>query len=285
MPLTEALDIASTASLYVLLAVLAGAAALKLAFSSLNTATLTRWSATALLIPLILHLILTTMSMADVELSEVIPMLWPVLHQSQIGRLLLAMLGAYALLLLAVWPLFALPQRIRQILAVLAFVSLCWARAASGHAGEEGWLGSAVLIHAGHIIAGTTWLGAIGVYLLRARALDDTTLIKLTHHLSEVATFCLLAILLTGLADALRMYEMSSHFWQSDYARLLLLKLSGVLIAVGLGGFNRLVTMPRLAQHTHAMRQLFYSVAVVESGVLLAVLVLAAKLGQTMPDM
>lgn len=286
MPLTaETLEAAVNACFYVLLALLAGSAALRLASTALNTAAITRLSAAALLLPLAASMVLTTMSIADVELAGVPAMLWPVLHQSQAGSMLLVMLGAYLILLVAVWPWFSLALTARRVLASLAFVSLCWARAASGHAGEDGLLSIATLTHTGHIIAGTTWFGAIMVYVLHARATNDDTLIKLTHHLSEVATFCLLAIMLTGLADALRMYEMSTNFWQSDYARLLIVKLTGVAGAVGLGGFNRVYTLPRLAQQTERLRVVFYGVAVVESVILLAVLMLAAKLGLTMPDM
>jgi putative copper resistance protein D len=286
MPLTaETLEAAVNACFYVLLALLAGSAALRLAIPALDTGKLSKTSSLALLLPLAAGTVLTTMTIADVELPGVPAMVWPVLHQSQAGWMLLAMFGAVLTLLIAVLPLFSLALKVRQLLATLAFVILCWASAASGHAGEAGLISTAVLTHTGHILAGTTWFGAIAVYLLTARQLMDETLIKLTRHLSEVATFCLLAILLTGLADALRMYQMSSNFWHSDYARLLIFKLAGVICAVGLGGFNRVFTLPRLAQQTQRMRQVFYTVAVVESVILLSVLALAAKLGLTMPDM
>jgi putative copper export protein len=55
---------------------------------------------------------------------------------------------------------------------------------------------------------------------------QQTHLSTATTHLSEVATLCLLALVLTGFADSLRMYQMADNFWQSDYARLLFAKLS-----------------------------------------------------------
>lgn len=285
MILADTLEIAANASLYFLLALLAGAAVLRLAFPALNTGRITKVASTALLLPLAASIVLTTMSIADVALSGVPGIVWPVLTESLAGQMLLVMVCAWLVLMLMTWPVFRLPLLLQQTLATLAFAAICWARAVSGHAAENGMVSSAVFIHGGHIIAGTTWLGAIMVYLLHARATDDTTLVKLTHHLSEVATFCLLAILLTGLADALRMYEMSSNFWHSGYARLLLFKLTGVVAAIGLGGFNRVFTMPRLTQQTQRMRKVFYTIAIVESVILLSVLVLAAKLGQTMPEM
>ena len=88
-----------------------------------------------------------------------------------------------------------------------------------------------------------------------------------------------MALVLTGFADSLRIYQLADNFWQSNYAKILFLKLAIIAIALSLAATNRFYTLPRLANKA----SLFCWLVAIESIVIGLVLGVASYLGGLMP--
>jgi len=200
-----------------------------------------------------------------------------VISQSNLGQMWLLMCLAQ---LLALWAIFYRGSNAyyAQTALLLAVFGYALARAASGHAAEAGLLGGAVWIHAIHIMAACLWLGLILCYLLTVQSAKNKLLYH-TQQLSELATFCLMALVLTGFADTLRIYQLADNFWQSDYFKILLLKLFLISFALCLAAINRFYSLPRLANKA----KFFCWLVAIESIVLWSVLAVASYLGGSMP--
>lgn len=218
---------------------------------------------------------------------------WLMLTQTQAGHLLaLALFGALVLLAALCLPR---PGAARHGLYVAGVLLLALSRAASGHAGDEGFFSAAVFVHSLHIIAGTSWVGAVLVYVLLRGGIAHGQPAALAQELSDIATLALLTVAGTGLIDFSRSLAMAASmsnvpvtalgrdFWLSPYMQLLALKLGAVGTAVALGGLNRWIQLPRLNQGKTEAVIAFRRIASVEVVILVFVLVLAAKLGATMP--
>jgi putative copper export protein len=219
----------------------------------------------------------TTMVMTDSDESALLSRLYLVLNESHSGRMLqLIGLGCFLVITTLMMPKWQLPLRSIGVLIIT------WGLAAIGHIGSEGLLTSSVFFQTLHILAASIWLGMLIVYLM-LKMNNPIKNAELVKHLSEIASITLLALLTTGLMNVIRVYEMSQHFWHSDYALILLAKLLVMLIAVGLAGLNRWYYLPKITDSPKASKN-FYRVAVVETLLLVSVFLLASTLSNTMPS-
>lgn len=267
------------AVLYSLLALLSGSVLMSLALPTWAWLKTAKVSIYGLILLLPCYLVNITLALTDSDWPNFAASAYLVIKQSNLGQMWLLMCVAVALAWFAL--LFSLKPQAQKIALLVAFWLCCLARAASGHAADTGLLSGDVWIHSLHIAAACTWFGIIVCYLGAMRyAQQQAHVHTATTHLSEIATLCLLAIILTGFADSLRIYQMASNFWQSLYVQVLATKLVLMLSAIALAGFNRLWVMPRLTQHTRT----FYGVAALESLILVIILFLASFLGSLMPD-
>ncbi|HMY82322.1 MAG TPA: CopD family protein [Agitococcus sp.] len=218
-----------------------------------------------------------TVELTDTDWPNLFSSAFLVISQSNLGQMWLLMCGGQLLALFAILyrPLTAPYQQITLLAAVFVYTL---ARAASGHAAEAGLLGGAVWIHAIHILAACLWLGLIICYLLTFNH-NKNNLPYNTQQLSELATLCLMALVLTGFADSLRIYQLADNFWQSEYSKILFLKLAIIAVALGLAATNRFYTLPRLANKA----SLFYWLVSIESIVIGLALGVASYLGGLMP--
>lgn len=219
-----------------------------------------------------------TLELTDTDWPNFFNSAYLVISQSNLGQMWLLMCFAQ---LLAVFTIFYRwsTNYYQQISLLCAVFVYALARAASGHAAEAGLLGGAVWIHAIHIMAACVWLGLIVCYLLSLNY-SKNNLVHNTQQLSELATLCLMALVLTGFADSLRIYQLADNFWQSAYAQILWLKLAVIAVALSLAAINRFYTLPRLANK----KALFYWLVGIESVVLWLVLAIASYLGGSMPE-
>lgn len=274
------LEPALLTSLYCLLALLSGSVLMSLSLKTWH------WHHTAQISSCLLTLLLPcylwhiTVSLTDSDWSNFVTSAKLVITQSHLGQMWLLLCFANLITLIALfYP--KISDKNQKTACLVAFWLACLARAASGHAADAGLLSGDVWIHSLHIAAACSWLGMIICYLwAMIKNQQHAQLSTATTHLSEMATLCLLAIVLTGFADSLRIYQMADNFWQSAYANLLFIKLSLVLMVIALAGINRWVIMPRLPSHHRA----FYGIAAVECLILTIILCLASMLGASMPD-
>lgn len=199
----------------------------------------------------------------------------------------------HAILLAALaWVVFLVALLLRQRFAIwsklawVAFALACIARAASGHANDAGWGAYAIWVHALHIASGCIWAGT--VFLAAGLAMSwrgwaVPQRMEFAQTISRVATFALVTVAASGAVNTWRMLGGAVFSLEDAYTRMLAAKLACVALAVAMGGYNRWGVMPALTKKGAAKR--FAAVLWLEGAVLLAAMLLAAKLGTSMPPM
>lgn len=217
-------------------------------------------------------------AMSGTALDEAQVAIPTMLGQTGFGHMCLLAVLAWCGLLLA----FLILNRLVAWLALAVF--FC-ARAAMGHAMDQGWASYAIWVHALHIAAGAGWVGIVllAAGLMRS-AWSAAQLSAFAQCLSRVATLALVVVAASGAIDAWRMLAISGISFDDAYTQVLGAKLACVVLAVCMGAWNRWGVMPRLKQEVKAARR-FAWVLLLEGAVLLAAMSLAAKLGTTMPPM
>ena len=274
---SELLEPSLLTLVYGCLAICAGSAIWSLIIKDWPWLKSAKYAVYGLMVLLPCYLWQITVELTDTDWPNFFSSAFLVISQSNLGQMWLLMCGGQLLALFAISyrPLTAPYQQITLLAAVFVYTL---ARAASGHAAEAGLLGGAVWIHAIHIWAACLWLGLIICYLLTFNH-NTNNLPYNTQQLSELATLCLMALVLTGFADSLRIYQLADNFWQSEYSKILFLKLAIIAVALGLAATNRFYTLPRLANKA----SLFYWLVSIESIVIGLALGVASYLGGLMP--
>lgn len=269
------------------LAAAVGVAVLQTAVSSTDTsvrlAGIARRACVLLGIGLAAYLCAGTVAMTETRITGLPAALWLVLTQSHFGTMIWVALTAWIMLMVAT--VSSAPQR-RDSLFVVGLIGFALARAATGHAADQGYVSLSLLIHTAHVLAATAWAGSVGIGVLLASDWSNWQLQQrsaLAHRLSEVATPALLVVVGSGLFNVARTLGHAGNPWGSAYAWILLAKLCAVAIAAGLGARNRWHCLARLDHDQVGGARGFRLVLRVEAVVLLLVLALAAKLGTTMP--
>jgi putative copper resistance protein D len=174
--------------------------------------------------------------------------------------------------------------------ALLAFGAVTAIRATMGHAGEAGIVSLPVFIEWGHLLAMSLWVGCVivsGWIVLPALsgAGDGPALPSYAVRMSNWATVALVVIIASGVFNTDRVLASWSDLIHTGYGKLLLAKIALVLVALGLGGINRLIGIPALRRAPRpagAVRQ-FILVLRIESLVLAGVVLLAAVLTNASP--
>ena len=237
--------------------------------------------------------------MAEVPISEAWPAVRAFLETTHYGRIWLA--GAVVLLigvlvnskltegrLPTVWA-----QRITGISLALFALS----RTLVSHAVVNGDVSWAVAVDWLHLILICVWVGEVfvsGLIVLRKPIFGDSqdrqAAVYYINVLSTSATIALIGIVLTGILNAVRGIGNVENLLGNQYSNVLITKLVFVVIAIGLGGFNRFMVMPDfLTGLTEAgpvpdqPQRKFLLVLMVEAAVLTGALVAAAILSGTAP--
>jgi putative copper resistance protein D len=175
---------------------------------------------------------------------------------------------------------------------------VAWAagKAAATHAADEGDFSVREAIHIVHLCATAIWAGSVIVaaIVLRRSATAQASIesrAAFRSELSYLATAALVVVLVTGFYNVLQdTGEADVRFFATPWGRILAAKLVCIATAVGLGGWNRLVVLPKL--HAQALRDDSSFAATqkrsdvllsVEALAMLVILVIAALLGHTPP--
>ena len=228
------------------------------------------------------------LALADEPAGELFPTVWLVLRHTHNGAMWL--LGAVALIAAGIassgesagppgrWPRGAMAA------SLTLFVG---ARAATGHAAEAGTFSAAVLVHVVHIAAGCTWAGCVMVsqaILLRRPEANVLWQTAFLQRLSQVAALALTLVVVSGLFNVWRILDAAQVSFGA-YEQRLTVKLTVVGLAAALGAWNRWIALPRLLQGDASARKPFALSLSAEAVLLMLVLLLAARLGSTMPSM
>jgi putative copper resistance protein D len=224
-----------------------------------------------------------TVAMTETGIADLPAAIWLVLTQSHFGAMIWLALTAWIMLMMSA---FSPAWQIRNSLFVTGLLGFALARAATGHAADQGFASLSILMHTAHVLAATAWAGSVGICVLLTSdwsAWPPQQRSALAHRVSKIATLALLLVFGSGLLNVARTLGHASNPWASAYAWILLAKLCAVGIAVALGARNRWHWLAQLERDQVAGANGFRRVLLVEAMVLLLVLALAAKLGTTMP--
>lgn len=242
-------------------------------------------------------LVLAAQSMSGAALSEVFSqdVLGTVLLQTGFGQDWMARSLLAFLLAVTFMPVFrakpAKPIRLNIIAVALAagFAgSLAWAGHAVGAAGLEGIIHPAADF--AHLVAAAAWVGTLLplALLLAAAEREGSSLLvarSATLRFSNFGIVSVAALLITGSINTWYLAGSTAALTETDYGRLLLLKIALFLVMVGVAAVNRLLLMPRLmtgAGGANVLRRLRRN-AVIEVIVGAAIIAIVAGLGTTPP--
>ena len=229
-----------------------------------------------------------TAVMADAPLGEAAAMLWMMLSTTGYGHT-----GSAALLAMLV--LLALraarkPGRATDLVELAALAALLVftvTRASMGHAGEGGLWTATMLAEAVHLFAVGVWSGAVFVagwlVLSGSRgARPGLHTDRYLERMSQAALAAVAAIAATGVYSAWHRVGSAEHLLHTPYGWILQAKVLLVLLAVGLGGYNKFIGLPAAARSARGVL-LVRRVLQVESLLLLGALLAAALLTSQQP--
>jgi putative copper resistance protein D len=224
-------------------------------------------------------------------LSEGVP--WTVLTETRFGhawiaRLVIAGLIAAGIALFD--PITLWTSRWLRVGAMLLGAGFLGLLASSGHAGPMGgflgdihWIADAL-----HLVAAGAWLGGlVPLALLLAVASRDgaSTHIaaRATHRFSALGIACVTTILATGIVNSFALVGSVPALVETDYGRLLLVKIAIFFAMAAIAAVNLLRLRHRLHE-ARTLRQLKWN-ALVETGLGLVVIAIVGVLGIMVPGM
>ncbi|MFI5392805.1 MAG: copper resistance CopC/CopD family protein, partial [Myxococcota bacterium] len=176
------------------------------------------------------------------------------LLSSDTGRAYVWLLGAALVVLVAAITVASSPARWAFILLGVAGIATAAARAAGGHAAaaSPAWVQEA--IQTVHMAAAGVWIGGFVpiLVLLRARRRAEAPApIDEARRFSSAAGWAVLVVVATGVVRVVNeeggLGSVWSRLTDSSYGATLIVKISVVVIVIALGAWNRLRSIPRLA--------------------------------------
>lgn len=174
-----------------------------------------------------------------------------------------------------------------SIAALLLLVAAT--RVTIGHAFEHGPLSVAVAVEWLHLLLMALWTGIVFVagwlvlpHVLANEAAPSAERAAYLASMSDWAAAALAAILATGAYNAYRVLNSPRDLVEVDYGNTLLFKVALVLVAIALGGFNKLVGLPAAEASQAGLRKVIV-VLRIESLALLLVLIAAAVMTSSAP--
>jgi copper transport protein len=136
-----------------------------------------------------------------------------------------------------------------RVTSVVALVLTAVAFVAWGHArtGEPSWL--ALIGDAVHVAAGAAWAGGLILlaWVLIGRIGEADAAARTVSRFSALAVLIVIGLAIGGSALAYAELRSVSALWDSDYGRVLLIKLSLVGFVLALAAWNRFRLVPQVA--------------------------------------
>lgn len=234
-------------------------------------------------------LLAATAIMGDVGLREACPMFWVMLTGTDYGRAGCVTVAAMVALLVLRWT--GAGGRTGDAGALLALALFAFTRASMGHAGEDGYWSVALAAEAVHYSAIAVWTGVVlvsgwfaladarigasgsGMGMGMGMGAQDAYLNRMSH----AAMAAVIAIVITGVYSAWRRVGTPEQLLTTSYGSILLAKVALVMVALALGGYNKLAGLPAASRSHHGLLRV-RAVLRVESAVLLGALLAASIL-------
>jgi putative copper resistance protein D len=178
---------------------------------------------------------------------------WTVLTETRFGhvwtgRLAMALLLAGILLCRPAWRYAKRPDWVAPLLAGGLLGSLAW----SGHAGASPGLGGTIHLASDvlHLVAVGAWIGALPPLAMllsfaRQPAVKDVVAVA-AHRFSTLGMLSVGTLIVTGIVNTWNLSGTAPALLETEYGRLLLLKISLFVAVVAVAAVNRLRLVPRL---------------------------------------
>lgn len=243
---------------------------------------LARWSAALALLLGVGWMLLASAAIAGtVTLSDTVAVVGKVARMTRFGQLLL-----FRLALLAVALALLARRNPRVVAALLPAGVALGMQGLLGHAGAAGGSAGVVLLasEAVHLLAAGAWLGGLPPLLLLVGSLPPAAAAEACENFTPVGLGAVVAIAGTAAIQSWQLIGGLARLLGTPYGHLALLKAGLFVALLVLAGVNRLVLTGRLRHPLRAATRpaLLASIGT-ETGLGVAVIVLAAFLASTMP--
>jgi putative copper resistance protein D len=235
-------------------------------------------------------------SLMDVWSDDVV---WTVLFETDFGQVWIVRSALMVLLAAALYPAYftGKPSPLRRSVVLASAAALVSALALAGHAAAGAGLESLVQESADvlHLVAAASWVGSlVPLALVLGAAATERSVSSLAVARTATLRFSTLAIarpatvLASGTVNTWELAGSVPALTDTDYGRLLLVKIALFLAMVSVAAFNRLRLTPRLVQdrdvsaRENALRQLRAN-SLIEAAIGAAILVIVGALGTLPP--
>src|SRR5262245_24545594 len=211
------------------------------------------WSLIAALLSALLWFWLEVASMSELLLKKTFSATawWPVLFETQFGRVWQLRLGVIAAAFVAVVSGLAQIKARRMLiwvpwlLSIAFLVSLARISHAAARVHPLGLFGDVV-----HLCAAGAWIGGLvplTLFLACASfSLGQTVVVSVLLRFSMLSLCCVSVLIVTGISNGWLLVGSLHALFTTPYGRLLLLKLTLVGILIGFGARNRFLVKARL---------------------------------------
>jgi putative copper resistance protein D len=212
-----------------------------------------------------------------------------ILSSTHQGKLWFITSAAIALLLIGTLAIASNAKRAAGWVIFIALIVIAFTKAASGHAADDGDFTLNEFSMFLHIVATAVWSGSVlvGGFLVLPRLVRDTThdtFWNFGSRLSGSVTWALGGLLVSGIYTADRELNNTLHaLWSSAWGKVLITKVSFVLIAITLGAMSRFLCLGRSPEPARAA--LMVRLMTTEAAVMVCILFLSGLLGSTAPAM
>jgi copper transport protein len=209
----------------------------------------------------------------------------PIRVGTHLGQAWMAMTFAWLVVLGLIVSAWVYPRARERLLAGAGILGLTIAFGLSwaSHPDSHGTL--ALLADYIHLLAAALWIGGLLAIVIAVRAAPrsgrEDAVRRSILQFSRVAAPTVAVVTLAGVYLALRELPSVSALVSSGYGITLLIKAAVAAAALALGGYHRRIVIPRLT--AGAPVALIRRTLMLEAGILLAVLALAAVLSQRAP--
>jgi putative copper export protein len=168
------------------------------------------------------------------------------LSSDLVGSVLGTMIGRMELLrtILALLTLWAVALTRRDKPALVLGAACLIVSGAIGHpaAIDPYWTIPAKMLH---LVAGSVWIGGLAWLVWLSRC-DETACRIEAGRVSSVALIAVIVIALSGLLQTFFFLNTPGDLIASTYGRLVIAKMTGLIILIGFGAYNRYALLPRL---------------------------------------
>jgi copper resistance protein D len=210
------------------------------------------WSLIASLLSALLWFWLEVASMSELSLKNTFSATawWPVLFETQFGRVWQLRLGVIAAVFVAVVSGLAQIKARRMLiwvpwlLSIAFLVSLAWISHTAARVHPLGLFSDVV-----HLCAAGAWIGGLvplTLFLGCASFSLGQTVVSVLLRFSMLSLCCVSVLIVTGISNSWLLVGSLHALFTTPYGRLLLLKLTLFGILIGFGARNRFLVKARL---------------------------------------